>query len=99
MGIVSNEVNAKITIMINKKRCPSCLRQYSPKTVLFEILDTLKPRSTVFSAKTVSPMYIREGSYNRLIGSKPRAISYEPSLCLRITCQCGHSHTKPFKNE
>jgi hypothetical protein len=99
MSFASSDLNTKITIMMNKKCCPSCFKQYSPQTILFEILETLQPRSTVFPAKEVDPMYIREGSHNRLIGSKPRAVSYEPSLCIRVTCQCGHSYTKTFKNE
>ena len=90
MNVIQDDVNAQISIILNKKRCLKCLKQYSSNSVLFEITEDLKIKSSLFSAKTEDSIHIRKGSYNRLIGSQPRVVSYEPCLSLNIICQCGH---------
>lgn len=88
---VGSKISTWVKVILNKKRCPKCLRPYSDKTVVCEVYESLKTRSTVFAASSSPPVYLRKAPFDRSVCCKTKVQSMEPALCLSISCSCGHS--------
>jgi len=95
MNRVENKIAVWVKVILNQKRCSECFVSYSSKSVICEIFESLRSRSTLFAANKFNPMYLAirlpdNDKVNRLVLCKSSARTYESAYTLRIMCQCGH---------